>query len=127
MPNNVAHFAIHAEDIPRARRFYEQVFGWHFEPWGPPDFFMIRTGTADDSGIHGSLQKRQEPVEGRGMIGYECTIGVDSIEATAAAIETNGGKVVMQPTVLPTVGTLIMFDDTEGNRVGAMHYDESAE
>ena len=39
MPNNVAPFAIHADDLPRARQFYERAFGWHFEPWGPPDFF----------------------------------------------------------------------------------------
>ena len=27
MPNNIKHFAIHAEDIPRARTFYEKTFG----------------------------------------------------------------------------------------------------
>ena len=36
MPNDVAHFAIHADDCQRAKRFYEEVFGWTFEPWGPP-------------------------------------------------------------------------------------------
>ena len=27
MPN-VAHFAINADDVARAKRFYERVFGW---------------------------------------------------------------------------------------------------
>ena len=29
----------------------------------------------------------------------------------------------MQPSKIPTVGTLIRFDDTEGNDVGAMQYE----
>ena len=40
----------------------------------------------------------------------------------ALAIEKHGGKVTHQPFVSETVGTLIMFEDTEGNVVGAMQY-----
>ncbi len=29
---NVRHFAINADDLSRARRFYERVFGWTFDP-----------------------------------------------------------------------------------------------
>jgi predicted enzyme related to lactoylglutathione lyase len=32
MPNSVCHFEIFAGDVPRARAFYEQVFGWRFDP-----------------------------------------------------------------------------------------------
>jgi predicted enzyme related to lactoylglutathione lyase len=42
MPN-IAHFAINAENLPRARTFYERVFGWVFNAWGPPDFYQIQT------------------------------------------------------------------------------------
>ncbi len=41
MPNDIAHFAIHADDCQRAKAFYEKVFGWTFEPWGPPNFWRI--------------------------------------------------------------------------------------
>jgi len=44
MPNNLAHFAINADDTARARGFYQNVFGWQFQAWGPPDFFQISTG-----------------------------------------------------------------------------------
>ena len=44
MPNNSRFFAINADDVPRARKFYETVFGWSFEPWGPPGFYLIETG-----------------------------------------------------------------------------------
>lgn len=39
MPNNVKHFAVHADDVDRARKFYESVLGWQFTPWGPPNFY----------------------------------------------------------------------------------------
>ncbi len=123
MPNDIAHFAIHADDCERAKRFYEQVFGWTFEPWGPPEFWLV---TTSPNGIHGALQKRREPVQGTGMIGYECTIGVEDLNGIAKAIEANGGKITMPPMVIQTVGTLIMFKDTEGNVVGAMRYDQDA-
>jgi len=44
--NNIRHFAIGADDLDRARAFYESVFGWRFEAWGPPGFYLIHTGTA---------------------------------------------------------------------------------
>ena len=122
---NVSHFAIHADDLPRARRFYERVFGWRFSAWGPPDFFLIATGSAGDPGIHGALQKRREPASG-GMIGYECTISVASVDDSAKAVTANGGKILTPKMTIPTVGRLIQFTDTEGNVVCAMDYDETA-
>jgi len=121
MPNDVAHFAIHADDCHRAKRFYEQVFGWTFEPWGPPDFWRIHTSP---KGIFGALQKRRVPVTGSGMIGYECSISVDDINTIAEAVETHGGTITHPPFLIENVGTLIMFEDTEGNVVGAMQYVE---
>ncbi len=127
MPNNVVHFAIHADDIPRARRFYESVFGWRFEAWGPPDFFLIETGSESDPGIRGALQKRRDSVEGKGVIGFECTVGVESVEKVAAEIDANGGRVTTPKITIPSVGWLVQFEDTEGNVVCAMQYDSSAE
>jgi predicted enzyme related to lactoylglutathione lyase len=127
MPNNVKHFAVHADDVDRARRFYEKTMGWQFTAWGPPGFYLIRTGTDEDPGVQGALQGRRDVVPGKTMVGYECTIGVDSIDDTVAAVEANGGKIVMPKFHIPTVGTLVFFEDTEGNVVGAMQYDESHE
>ncbi|MBL8736430.1 MAG: VOC family protein [Planctomycetes bacterium] len=119
MANDIAHFAIHADDCRRARTFYETVFGWTFEPWGPPEFWRIQTSPG---AIHGALQKRRTPVTGRGMIGFECTIAVADVAAIGAAIPKAGGKVTLAPMEIPGVGTLLMFEDPEGNVVGAMQY-----
>ena len=121
MSNNIAHFAIHAEDCERAKRFYQAVFGWEFEPWGPPEFWRIHTGP---DGIHGALQKRREPVTGTGVNGYECTIAVADVHSIVTEIETHGGKIMTPPFTIDNVGTVVMFQDTEGNVVGAMQYVE---
>ena len=124
MPNDIAHFSIHASDCQRAKTFYEQVFGWSFEPWGPPNFWLI---TTSPGGLRGALQERREPVTGKGMIGFECTVSVADVEAIAKEVEAHGGKLTMPPFEIETVGTLITFEDTEGNAVGAMQYLEGAQ
>jgi predicted enzyme related to lactoylglutathione lyase len=121
--NHVRHFAIHADDVERARRFYERVFGWGFEAWGPPDFYLIHTGPEGDRGVQGALQQRRDALSGAGMRGFECTIGVDDLEAVLRAIAAQGGVVVSQPFAIDGVGRLAFFHDTEGNRVGVMQYD----
>ncbi len=121
--NHVVHFAIHADDVERARVFYESVFGWSFEAWGPPDFYLVQTGPEGDRGVRGALQKRQVPlVPGQGIATYECTIGVSSVADTAQAVEKHGGEIVVPETQIPTVGTLVQFKDTEGNVACAMQY-----
>lgn len=114
----LSHFAINADDLDRAKQFYGAVFGWTFTPWGPPGFFQI-AGT----GVLGALQGRRELIPNTRTNGFECTIAVDSIEAAVAAVTANGGKVLMPPSTIPTVGTLAFFQDPEGNVFGAMQYE----
>lgn len=125
MPNNLAAFAIHVDNVDRARKFYEAVFGWEFEPWGPPNFYLIHTGTPNNPGIRGLMHKRQEPKGQGGPNCFECTISVDDVDAIAAKVVANGGKITMPKSPIPTVGELIYFDDPEGNRVGAMKYEQA--
>ncbi|MBL8770870.1 MAG: VOC family protein [Phenylobacterium sp.] len=122
MPGGLRHFAINADDVPRARRFYETVFGWSFAPWGPPDFFSAETPTP---GLRGAVQGRRS-VGGQAMPGIEVTFGVEDIAAAVAAIEANGGKVLMAPFHIQGVGRLVWFQDTEGNIAGAMQYERPA-
>jgi predicted enzyme related to lactoylglutathione lyase len=124
--NQVAHFAINADDLNRARRFYEKVFGWRFEAWGPPGFFQIATSDGSRPGSLGALQKRRELVAGERTNGFECTVAVADVDAVAAAVVAGGGTILIPRTLIPTVGHLIFFRDPEGNAVGAMQYDSNA-
>jgi predicted enzyme related to lactoylglutathione lyase len=125
MANNLASFAIHADDVQRCRGFYEGVFGWSFEPWGPPDFYLIHTGDAKNPGIQGLMHKRQETRGEGGPNCFECTIAVDDVDAVTKAIMEHGGHVIMDKAPIPTVGVLTKFKDTEGNILGAMTYEQA--
>src|SRR4029079_8384997 len=126
MANEVRHFAINADDLDRARRFYQKVFKWKIEPWGPPGFFHIRTSGGKEA-VLGALQGRRELLPGQRMIGYECTIAVEDVDQVARAVKANGGRILMEKTTIVGLGDLIFFTDTEGNVAGAMRYDSAAE
>jgi predicted enzyme related to lactoylglutathione lyase len=123
MPNNVVHFAIHADDVERARAFYEGAFSWRFEPWGPPGFYRAFTGDQAHPGIEGALHQRTGPRAETGMRGFLCSLGVADIDAARAAIVRHGGTITMEKVNIPTVGVLIEFHDPEGNVVQAMQYE----
>ena len=120
MSAKLRHFAINADDVPRARAFYESVFGWTFDAWGPPGFYQIKNA---GEGVMGALQGRRELVAGVRMTGFEVTLGVEDLKGTMAAVETGGGRIVMPPYRIAGVGELIFFEDPEGNLVGAMQYE----
>jgi uncharacterized protein len=117
MSSDIAHLAINADDVDAARRFYAAVFGWSFEPWGPPGFFRMDRG----SGPVVALQQRRD-LGGVRLTGFECTIAVPDVDVVADAAAAHGGRVVMQPTTISGVGDLIFFADPSGNIAGAMRY-----
>ena len=118
MASHLRHFSINADDIDRGRRFYQAVFGWRFEPWGPPGFFIDEdTGR----GVSAAVQGRHS-IGGEAMPGITITFAIDDIPATVAAIGANGGAIITQPSVIEGVGELIYFKDSEGNAAGAMKY-----
>jgi predicted enzyme related to lactoylglutathione lyase len=126
MTANLAHFAINSDDPSATRAFYEKVFGWRFEAWGPPGFYRITTGTDAEPGIGGALQERRDLVGGTPTIGLECTFAVDDVEAVAATVRAAGGEILMERFTISGVGHLIFFRDPGGSAVGAMQFDESA-
>ena len=125
-PVFLRHFAINADDVARAKNFYQKIFDWKFQPWGPPEFFMVEAGP-DSIAVHGSLQRRRALSPGLVLHGLECTFGVDDVRRVMAAVRASGGRILMEPAIIPGVGELIFFQDTEGNVVGAMRYDDTIE
>ena len=123
---HVAHFAINSDDLGASRRFYQGVFGWQFEPWGPPDFFHILTADGARPGAIGALQARRT-LAGHGPIGFECTVAVPDVTAVTAAARSTGGVVLMEATTIAGVGELVFVLDPSGNPVGAMRYDPGAD
>lgn len=118
----VIHFDMEAKDVKRAIDFYKKTFGWKFEKWdGPFDYWLIDAGEDNEPGIGGGLSKSEGTVAS--IIN---TIGVDSLDSTIEKITKNGGKIVNPKHVVPGVGYMASFEDTEGNQFGVMQEDESA-
>ena len=120
-----AHFAINADYLAAAQRFYAAVFGFEFDAWGPPGFFHIRE-VGVRAPLFASLQARRDFDEDHRVVGFEVTFAVDDADAAAAAAVANGGSVLMERTTIAGVGDLVWLADPSGNPVGAMRYDPDA-
>ncbi len=85
--------------------------------------YLIQTGDESCPGIRGLMHQRLEPRTGTGLNGIEPTFSVADVAVIAARVEANGGRIVMRKAVIPTVGELVRFLDTEGNDIGAMRFE----
>ncbi len=118
----VVHFEIHCGDLDRAERFYTEVFGWRIDHWegAPIDYRLITTGPDEQPGINGALTQRRGGIDGQGVTAYVNTIQVEDLAETERRIGVAGGAQVVEPAVIPGVGTVDYFKDTEGNVFGAL-------
>lgn len=125
----VVHFEIHADDPPRAVKFYSELFGWQMTKWdGPQEYWLIKTGEAGAPGIDGGLMKRMGPAPtvGQPVNAYVCTVDVDDVDQLAAKVGALGGMIVVPKMPIPGVGWLTYAHDTEGNIFGMMQADTNA-
>jgi uncharacterized protein len=129
MANQLSHFAIHADDLDRARKFYGGVFGWSFQGLGVPmsDFCQIVPDGSKNPALHiVAIQSRKFNVAPQPVIGYECSFTVEDVDAVAGAVEANSGKIVMKKAAIPGVGWIVKFLDTEGNLACVVQSDAAA-
>ena len=126
MKNKITHFAVHIDDIEYAKKFYDGVFDWGFNSYGPNDFLQIKADKSENGELIGAMQSRKYSPVADKIIGLECTIGVEHIDDIIEKVKRNGGQVLMTKTPIPSVGWIAKFLDTEGNLICAMQYDHTA-
>jgi predicted enzyme related to lactoylglutathione lyase len=125
----VIHFEIHAEDPDRASRFYQALLGWEFAKWsGPMEYWVIKTGPADQRGVDGGLFRRRGPgpVAGQAVNAFVCTVDCSSVDDLVRRIPGMGGSIVVPKMPIPGIGWLAYAKDTEGNIFGFMQADPTA-
>jgi predicted enzyme related to lactoylglutathione lyase len=126
MKNKLTHFAIHIDDMDRAKKFYDKVFEWGFSSYGQDDFLQIKADKSESGELIGAMQSRKySPVSDK-IIGLECTIGVENIDEIIEKVIINGGQILLPKTAIPYVGWIAKFLDSEGNLVCAMQYNDTA-
>jgi uncharacterized protein len=124
MNNRPIHFEIQADDAERAKKFYENAFGWKIEKASMPgvgmDYWMVMTG--EGPGINGGLFKRSDSP--RKNTTFDCTIQVEDIDKVIAAIKANGGKIEpfeeKEKWEMKGLGWFSRGVDSEGNAFGIL-------
>ncbi len=127
----VVHFEIQADDVERAKAFYEATLDWSFQDWSGVSgatYWGIVTGPEDAPGINGGLLQRpaSTPGPGQGTNAYVCTAQVDDFDATQARILAAGGQVALPKMALTGIAWQGYFLDTEGNTFGIHQPDPNA-
>lgn len=94
-------------DLTEARKFYTAAFGWTYNDYGP-EYSGIRGSEGEVGGFHQTMQVRRG---GPLVILYS-----DNLEASLAAVQSAGGKVVQPPFAFPG-GRRFHFTDPSGNEL----------
>ncbi len=120
MGAKVVHFEIPADDIKRAKAFYQEVFGWEMNESPGMEYVLVGTTKVDENGrptepgaINGGMTKKAHPVEAPVI-----TIQVDEIDDALREVETHGGKTVVKKTAMGEWAFFGYFEDPEGNVMG---------
>ena len=123
MASRVIHFEIQADDVERAKKFYENVLGWEVSQMmtaeqGGMDYWGLKTGQDGTPGINGGLYSRS--ASDNKLNTYDCTVQVDDLDKAVEAVKKNGGTITRDKSEIPGVGWFASALDTEGNRFGLM-------
>ncbi len=115
---NIAFFQIPADDVGRARNFYQSLLGWKIEPnttladkslqWQDIITGKPREGTMNNGGLY----KRMMPGP---IMNF---VLVEDLDLVLASVEKLGGKILMPKNEIKSVGLVAVIQDTEGNIIG---------
>jgi len=118
--DKVVHFEIPAENLERAQKFYNNVFGWKMDSLPGMEYIMIGTIPVDEKGmpkeigaINGGMMKRQQP-----LTSPVITIGVEDIESAIKNVKKMGGEIIRGKIQMGEFGYAAYFKDPEGNIMG---------
>jgi predicted enzyme related to lactoylglutathione lyase len=110
----VNHFEITADDVQRAKRFYE-IFGWEITDSGTPgvEYWLAHTGQETEMGTNGAIMPRT--YQSQPAILW---VSVDDLDAMIEKVNASGGSIAGEKQSIPGVGDTIYAKDTEGNTFG---------
>jgi predicted enzyme related to lactoylglutathione lyase len=108
MSHPFVHVEISANNRKEAADFYAGVFGWEMKDYPDMNYTTFETGHGPGGGFN--------PVTDTNPAGKILIyIDTDDLEATMAAIEKHGGKILSPKFEIPTVGWMATFSDPTGN------------
>ena len=98
-------------DIDGAARFYGQLFGWEVPELSNSaemgGYRRAKKAGEDVAGVMPLMEEGQPPA-------WSTYVSVADAEATARAVQENGGTVIAEPMAVSDYGSLAVFTDPEG-------------
>ncbi|MGH7703747.1 MAG: VOC family protein [Gemmatimonadales bacterium] len=110
-----------AVDVDASRAFYAEVLGWTYSG-GEPGWGGYLTCLAAGSAAAG-LSPSLDPTQ---PVGWTTYFASDDVDATAILITAAGGKVMMAPDDVGTMGRMAIALDSQGNVFGLWQTGEHA-
>lgn len=107
-----AWFDICSPDAPRAKTFYQEMFGW---PINVLDENYALIGPAEE--LVGGIGQDGPDRPYTGIVVY---FRVDDVDAALDRAEKLGGGRRMEPVPIPGRGRIAVFTDPDGNTVGLL-------
>ena len=102
------------DDVPAARNFYSQLFGWKFYDMGG---YLIAAN--EDRPLCGMFQK-ERPADSNAKPRWFGYISVADVGQAQKAVTKAGGKVLAAPQKMPKRGEQAVFADAEGAIFGVV-------
>lgn len=115
MSQTAQHHAINyveftTTDIAKTKAFYERVFSWNFQEWGP-EYISFDN---DHAGIDGGFRKGDPQQKNQADTAPLIVLYSQDLKATQDAILATGGSIVV-PTFEFPGGRRFHFSDGQGN------------
>lgn len=114
--HTISYIELAADDLAASKAFYEAAFGWQFNDYGPT-YAGIRTASGD--GEVGGLNTGSEGGPGGPLV----LLVSEDVDASLAAVEAAGGRVVTPVEAYPG-GRRFTFADPAGTVLGVFQSDE---
>jgi uncharacterized protein len=109
MANPFVHVELHTHELPKARQFYQSLFGWELRdvpmPGGGGTYTLISVG----DGVGGGMMA--DPSVPPHWLAY---IGVDDVRAKTAQAKTLGATVLQDVMEVGEMGTMSIIRDPAG-------------
>lgn len=118
----VVHFEIPAKEPEKLIKFYRGVFGWEIKKWeGPVEYWLITTGEEGTPGINGAIFRPKDH-----FTATVNTVEVPDIDEYMEKVKQNGGRIVVEKSIIPGVGYSAYCKDVEGVLFGLHQFDPGA-
>jgi uncharacterized protein len=118
--NGVVHFEVPANDIERAKKFY-QIFDWTYTDMQDMNYVIAKTVECDENNmpkelgkINGGFYKRSDGGSPNPVI----VIDVPNLDEYLEKVKEAGGSIFIEKRKVGEMGFYAQVKDTEGNIVG---------